>query len=146
MPAKTKKCSRCKKAKSWSEFSPRANGKPNAYCKPCRVDYQREWLAKNPKKMRKHVAYGERRRVELRQWVEENFKSGSCADCGVDYPPYVLEFDHLNPVDKVQDVGEMVNRRFSRKKIVEEIEKCDLVCANCHKTREHFRRNKLGDA
>jgi hypothetical protein len=66
-------------------------------------------------------------------------KQAPCADCGVHYPPYVLEFDHVRGV-KVDDVSVMVANSCSPESLLGEIGKCDVVCANCHKTRHHFRR------
>ena len=56
-------------------------------------------------------------------------------DCGVKYPPYVMDFDHRPGEKKSYHIGVMVNRRFTKKRIQEEIDKCDVVCANCHRVR-----------
>ena len=59
-----------------------------------------------------------------------------CADCG-ENDPVVLEFDHLR--DKVDNVAALVTR-WSWKRLLTEIEKCDVVCANCHRRRTHKRK------
>lgn len=61
-------------------------------------------------------------------------KSVPCKDCGVSYPHYVMEFDH------VQDKSYNVNVSLTWKQIDSELEKCDVVCANCHATRTYLRR------
>jgi hypothetical protein len=59
------------------------------------------------------------------------FRDHPCADCG-ETDPLVLEFDHLG--DKEFNIGpNLVNRSW--KSVLAEIEKCDVVCANCHSRR-----------
>ena len=58
-----------------------------------------------------------------------------CADCGVAYPQQVMEFDHRDPSEKDIDVSAMVRQRHSVKRIQKEIDKCDIVCSNCHRMR-----------
>jgi hypothetical protein len=66
-------------------------------------------------------------------------KSAPCADCGGAYPPYVMHFDHRDPTTKLFGIGGSGGTR-SIEKILEEIEKCDVVCANCHAERTHRQR------
>lgn len=54
-------------------------------------------------------------------------------DCGVHYPSYVMDFDHRDPSTKKGGVGKFVSVGW--KSLKEEIAKCDLVCANCHRER-----------
>ena len=61
-----------------------------------------------------------------------------CMDCGLVLPPYCLDFDHRTS-DKWIEISRMVGRGFSPDVIAEEISKCDLVCANCHRERTHDR-------
>jgi hypothetical protein len=63
-----------------------------------------------------------------------------CMDCGNQFPPYVMDFDHRDPTLKKNNVAYMAHSSLDR--IMEEIEKCDLVCANCHRIRTHKRANK----
>jgi hypothetical protein len=57
-----------------------------------------------------------------------------CADCSMQWPYYVLQFDHRPEVTKVADVNWIV-RHGNMDMLRSEIVKCDLVCANCHATR-----------
>jgi len=59
-------------------------------------------------------------------------KSKPCADCKVQYPYYVMDFDHLG--DKKFEISQRGNIS-SVKKLLDEIAKCDVVCSNCHRTR-----------
>ncbi len=73
----------------------------------------------------------ERRRAEFRAVIIEA-KNLPCADCGVKYPHYVMQFDHLG--DKVFTIAN-VAKISSMKKLLEEIAKCEVVCGNCHAER-----------
>ena len=62
-----------------------------------------------------------------------NAKNKPCADCGVSYPPCVMDFDHK--ADKKFNVGQGKKRGINVVK--REIAKCEVVCANCHRLRTH---------
>lgn len=65
-------------------------------------------------------------------------KDEPCVDCGIKYPHYVMQFDHVpERGEKIMDVSAM--KYYSLDRILAEIEKCDLVCANCHCERTHRR-------
>lgn len=61
-------------------------------------------------------------------------KDKPCADCGIRYPYYVMEFDHLDSETKEFNVSAGVTR-VSYERLLAEIAKCDVVCANCHRFR-----------
>lgn len=63
-----------------------------------------------------------------------------CADCGQTKPWYVMQFDHLH--DKKWPISSMSSQSWKR--IEAELAKCELVCADCHATRTHFRRIASG--
>lgn len=73
------------------------------------------------------------KRVRL---IRELKESTPCTDCGVSYPYWVMDFDHLE--DKEANIGRLASNG-SMKKLVAEIEKCEIVCANCHRDRTHAR-------
>lgn len=68
-------------------------------------------------------------------------KAQPCMDCGVRYPAPVMEFDHRPGVEKVCHISGMVSARsrYTLDDIREEIAKCDVVCANCHRMRTAIR-------
>jgi hypothetical protein len=74
--------------------------------------------------------------LETQRLVTE-LKRKPCMDCGGIFPPECMDFDHRDPSDKVQGVSRLVFRRYSRDRILAEIAKCDLICANCHRIRTH---------
>jgi hypothetical protein len=102
-------------------------------------EYMRNWYAQNKQLQISRVrADRARRRRELAEFIDE-FKRRPCADCGGDFPPYLMDFDHVNG-DKLDDVCGMRMRTVSRETIAAEIAKCEVVCANCHRARTHARR------
>ena len=76
-----------------------------------------------------------RKRVVVAKHLVIQAKSKPCADCGKSYPSYVMDFDH-GEGDKVGNVGSM-KHRVSLTRLQEEIDKCEVVCANCHRERTH---------
>lgn len=94
-----------------------------------------EYRAANHERRR---ADAQRRRQVSRQKVAQ-IKSQPCADCGVSYPWYVMDLDHVHG-EKVMDVSSMIDNGASWRRIEAEIAKCDVVCSNCHRIRTHQRR------
>lgn len=67
-------------------------------------------------------------------------RSGPCPDCAETFPWYVMEFDHREPELKTGLVTQMAGR-VSLRRLLEEVGKCDIVCANCHRMRTLARRS-----
>jgi len=64
---------------------------------------------------------------------------GRCVDCGFEGPPFMFDFDHRDPEQKLFALsGQMTN--WTKAERDAEAEKCDLVCANCHRRRTHLQR------
>jgi N-glycosylase/DNA lyase len=85
-----------------------------------------------------HPTYNAERFRKSRAFVN-SLKTEPCMDCGGTFPPYVMDFDHRPDTEKVSDLAHMTGR--SSKRILEEISKCDLVCANCHRIRTYNRNH-----
>lgn len=76
-------------------------------------------------------------RARNRKYVRDYKESVPCADCNVHYPYWVMDFDHIK--GKSFNISE-TNRVTENLDIIkEEIEKCEVVCANCHRTRTQNR-------
>lgn len=73
---------------------------------------------------------------EHKQRLVEIKQASGCVDCGITNH-IVLDFDHLK--DKKYNISQMVRDGFPWKEIKKEIEKCEVVCANCHRIRTHMR-------
>lgn len=76
--------------------------------------------------------YAKRFRGKRADWIW-SFKRRPCDDCGVQHPPYVMQFDHRDGETKKFNLSAAGRR--SKAQILEEIAKCDVVCANCHAVR-----------
>lgn len=97
---------------------------------------QHESYIRNRDKVRLANKSTKEKRYELIRQLKEQTP---CMDCGIQYPYFVMEYDHRDPLTKVGDVNRLL-RIASMEAVYQEIEKCDLVCANCHKFRSHERR------
>jgi hypothetical protein len=71
--------------------------------------------------------------------ISRDARKRPCFDCGVEYPWYVMEFDHRPGEVKVGEVTKMAKDAVAELRILAEIAKCDVVCSNCHKTRTYIR-------
>jgi len=63
--------------------------------------------------------------------ISEYFNGLSCSQCGYSRCAHALELHHINPAEKEYGVSKMKN--YSEAKIVKELSKCVLLCANCHR-------------
>lgn len=100
---------------------------------------QREAIRKHYAENRGYyIEKAKKRKQLIRDWVYEIKAKTPCTDCKVLYPYYVSDFDHLG--DKLTTVSQLINKG-NLKKVEEEINKCELVCANCHRIRTYNRRN-----
>ena len=84
------------------------------------------------KNLEKNKEKNKNYRENVRQYLKEQKEKNPCSDCKVFFPYYVMEYDHLhskiNSVSKIASTGTL-------RQVIEEIEKCELVCSNCHKVR-----------
>ncbi len=71
------------------------------------------------------------RRKELTMWFKEYKSTLKCEVCGED-TAVCLDFHH-NGDEKTDCISKLVARGFSKNKIIEEIAKCTVLCANCHR-------------
>ena len=79
-----------------------------------------------------------KQKAYLAQYLRDLKTKTPCIDCGINYPYYVMDFDHVRGV-KQANVMELVST-LSKKRIDLEIAKCEIVCSNCHRIRTHMRR------
>ena len=66
-----------------------------------------------------------------------SLKNKPCADCGICFPTFVMDFDHRDKSTKEGSIARAIRDMWSKQKILKEMEKCDLVCANCHRIRTY---------
>jgi hypothetical protein len=97
----------------------------------------------------RHKANKENARQRAREFIAAYFATHSCVNCG-ESDPIVLTFDHVRG-EKRNNVADMVRDGLGVESIKDEIEKCEVVCFNCHalRTQERtgayrWRMGKLG--
>lgn len=131
----SKYCKYCDTTKLLSEFhfKNKALGRYRDRCKICAAKYHKEHYEANKAV---YAANRNKNRSLIRDEVNR-LKLVPCADCGVNYPPYVMDFDHLH--DKRGNISQMVGS-VSKECLLLEISKCDIVCANCHRKRTYKRK------
>jgi len=76
------------------------------------------------------------------KYIQELKQNTPCADCKESYPYWIMEFDHLR--DKLFTIGTFKKTTCDLKKVIAEIEKCEVVCSNCHKNRTYNRSRGNG--
>lgn len=113
-------CNKCNKDQPESNFYKRSGrpGKFQAYCKQCNLE--------NTLKRQRNFKI---------KCVE--YKGGKCQDCGYNRSIAALEFHHRNPKEKSFDFSHVRLTSWDKneEKIISELDKCDLICANCHRER-----------
>jgi len=124
-----KRCPRCDLVKDLEAFAKRRGEGRQSYCLDCVRVYQRG-----------------RPRVLLAKRVIREAKNRPCADCGVQYPYYVMDFDHRPGCVKRANFNVLVKKGVARDILLDEIEKCDVVCSNCHRLRTYQRKRQALEA
>jgi len=133
----------CGKCMSWlplGSFSKDSSSKTGYcyWCKDCsskvtRSHYKRwkedeDWVDSKRKKGRDLARESKSRAVD--------YMGNKCHDCGVSYPDFVYDFHHLSGDTKVDNPSAILKRNWEAAK--EELDKCIMVCANCHRKRHYY--------
>lgn len=132
-----KNCTQCKQLLELSSFYKNGN-RYRSECKECSKRtmiprHRRHYLANKDKVKQKNI----RSKVVISEFLR-SCKDRPCADCGQSYPYWVMDFDHLH--SKNFNLGSAPTRRLGMDRIKKEVEKCEVVCSNCHRTRSYNRR------
>jgi hypothetical protein len=138
----TRNCGRCGQDKPTSEFHLRRKYGWQAWCKECRRAYDREYWR------RTRVSRINMRKVHRRNLLDwyRSLKAAPCADCGGMFHHAAMQWDHLPGAPKRRELSNMVRQGFRRTAILDEISKCQLVCANCHAVRTFERASGRSSA
>lgn len=135
---KLKKCSLCKADKEINNenfhYKNKLKNQFTSICKICWKQYHKKHYENNKNDYKiKSKNWQNERRKEFYNWL----KTKSCVDCGnSDFR--VLEFDHIT--DKKFEISRKIKAMLLTT-LLEEISKCEIVCANCHKIRTAERGN-----
>ena len=131
----TKVCSTCQEEKPISEFGfkNKHKGKLQSTCKRCQSECSKKHYLSNKDDYRKrarknNLLYRERNR----KFVSEYKSKKGCYFCQ-ENTPICLDFHHLDPNEKEINISVMSRGANSIDSIVKEIDKCLVICSNCHR-------------
>lgn len=136
----TKYCSSCK-----THLNTEAFGKNRCQsdglqtkCKVCDTKYKLELYQKDKEKYKTKTRDNKKK---MRDWFNQYRKTLKCSNeqCG-DNRWYVLDFHHTDPGEKEFTISQMSCRGVGKERILQEIAKCEVLCANCHRAR-HYEMN-----
>lgn len=109
----------------------KSKGWRQPYCIECNKKYNRQHYKENKRKyLEKAQAYNSHYKKEISERLFDYFSSNHCVDCG-NSDPRVLEFDHVR--GKSKNISSMISDKNAWNKILDEISKCEVRCANCHR-------------
>jgi hypothetical protein len=106
--------------------------KANEYYK----QYNKKWYQQNKEKV---IERKKQRQQEIRDWYRCYKSTLCCAECGESHPA-CLQFHHKDRKEKKFALGDMAGRASGLKALIEEINKCEVLCVNCH-AKHHWREN-----
>ena len=90
----------------------------------------------NKEKIKARAVIGHKKSFKRnKEYVKAHLEKSPCIDCGIS-DIRVLEFDHVRGV-KHKNISDLSKHGASIKKLQEEIDKCEVRCANCHRIKTH---------
>ena len=125
-------CGKCQQEKDLESYDWK-KGKRRSICKACVSLYTRQHYLDNKKYYLEKAKINRRKSHQrLREYLLEYYHNHPCVDCG-EKDPIVLEFDHIK--GKTKGISVMLTSAVSIKTLENEIARCEVVCANCHRRR-----------
>lgn len=142
-----KRCPRCEKYRFEKSFASRSAAKPDykhSSCVDCGRAYRREHYRSNPDPYKGRARLrNSKSKCDARAAVFESLKDRFfCVDCG-EKDPFVLDFDHVRGV-KIAGISKMLQTGTSVQAVLDEVKKCDIRCANCHRRKTARERGWVG--
>jgi hypothetical protein len=124
-----KQCSKCKTEKDTSQFSKNKTTKDGlqSYCKICATKIVKRHYRNNPDYTKNNA---NKYLKERHEFIFNYLLSHPCVDCG-EKNPILLDFDHIR--DKDRSISKLVSSKVKTETIKNEIKKCEVRCANCHR-------------
>jgi len=124
----TKVCTSCLEEKPLEEYLLK-NGYRMGACKPCTYKANKEWRITTGYDDRRNKSVKAYRRAQKDAAIAH--LGGVCKCCGLSFHPAAMDFHHRDPKEKDIDPGLLMQR--TQEVLFKELEKCDLLCANCHR-------------
>ena len=139
-------CTLCQLIKNIDDFDFKSKKKSirHSACKDCRKSYNKQHYKDNKN------LYLEKAKQNNKVYKKRNYdfliefkKDKPCMDCGQLFPHYVMDFDHLPSEVKKDNIAKIKNSSLSVSILQKEIEKCELICSNCHRIRTWNRYHNI---
>lgn len=111
----------------------------HSYCVSCRKIYDRNRRIKYRDRLQLQA---KEKRIMMIQWVNEIKSTNGCKECGFSHIA-TIDFHHRDPTVKEVGIAQSIRRGWSKKRILKEIEKCDILCSNCHRILHWGQDNEL---
>ena len=131
-----KQCNHCLEWKDEEEFSWRWKnlGIRNKACKKCMVEFNRRYYQgeEGERHLQQVKARTDAARAAAKEYVYQYLLTHPCQHCG-ESDPRVLEFHHRHPNEKDMDITQIMSGGYSLERLMNELAKCDVLCANCHR-------------
>lgn len=128
-----KTCSQCGQTEVSTTFY-----KKGLVCKQCAKANRKKHYTEN---RQYYIDKARRHENKIKKYVRDLKNSTPCADCDKSFPFYVMDFDHLE--NKEFLIAHAHNKKTAISAVQLEIDKCDIVCANCHRERTFHRRQNM---
>lgn len=123
-------CSKCHTELPTKDFFVKRNGKVGSHCKDCQRQYGRDHYTKNKKYYYNRNLLRKKQRQE---WLKKFLEHKNCSVCN-ESRIECLDFHHLDADNKVNSVSSLLlNSGLSLDTVQNEIDKCVILCANCHR-------------
>lgn len=119
-------CTKCKLTKNYSEFFKRSDRPKgiSSRCKACKINDLVPYYDRN-----RRAILEQKRNYKNKRFLVEKF-GNKCAHCGQTFPMCAYDFHHLDPKQKE---GRQALTAKRKERMLQESEKCILLCANCHR-------------
>lgn len=98
----------------------------------CSSHERSEWRKLHPELVKLHNDQNKERKRQLKKEAVD-YKGGKCSVCGYSKYQGALEFHHINPSEKEDTIANLINELQTLEQMKNELNKCILVCSNCHK-------------
>lgn len=140
-PSGFKWCNSCKINLPYEYFNKKHGCKLQPYCRECGKVHSKNYYRQNQKHQIKQI---KTRKKKYKEVLFDNlwdlFCKSGCAKCGIKNP-VVLEFDHIERASKKENISKMLQKVNTWEGIKKELDKCQILCSNCHKMKTHEEDN-----
>ena len=104
------------------------------WCNECNAEKQRYYRKNRTEEQKnKDLEYHKNKKNKLYEYINSILLEKWCGICWYNISPAALEFHHKDPTNKTKEVSYLVSHCRNKEVIDNEINKCIIVCANCHR-------------